>query len=587
MSSIAVRAPGADTDAARAPGRSTLVAVAVAGLVVAVGSLALALSSESSSNINIALLEWISIPYVIGGLVAWWRRPDSRLGPLMVAGGFATVVSALQFTSVDLPYTLGATFDVLPAALFLHVYLAFPSGRLRSDFERFLVVVAYTAAIGLQLVKLTLGGFGPSNLLELTAHAELSHRVEQVQLLTVSAACLAAIGVLATRRRKGGRPLRRAPALLVDSFALGLVMIAILFVDAAFGGPGFLYIQRLTLLILGASPLVFLIGLLSARLARSAVVGLVVDLRDDPAPAHLQSALARALRDPSLQLVYWLEEFGTYADAEGQPIDPPRPGGRRTVTPIERDGVEIAALFHDRSLEDEPELLGAVTAAAAIAIENARLQVELRARVEELRGSRARIVEAASKERQRLERNLHDGAQQRLVALSLELGMLERNVRTDAETRARLEAARGEVTASLAELREIARGIHPAVVSGHGLAVALEQLAARCPVPATLRSTLDERLPEPVEMAAYYVVSESMANVGKYAQASTVEILVTPVAGTLLVEISDDGVGGADSERGTGLRGLADRVEALGGRLQVWSPEGEGTRVRAEIPCEL
>jgi signal transduction histidine kinase len=172
------------------------------------------------------------------------------------------------------------------------------------------------------------------------------------------------------------------------------------------------------------------------------------------------------------------------------------------------------------------------------------------------------------------------------VALSLELGMLEREQGTDVETRARLEAARAEVAASLAELREIARGIHPAVVSGHGLGVALEQLAARCPVPATLRSTLVGRLPEPVEMAAYYVVSESLANVGKYAEASSVEIVVSRERETLVVEIGDDGVGGADSERGSGLRGLADRVEALGGRLAVYSPPGGGTRVKAEIPCE-
>ncbi len=238
MASISAVAPGADTSAPEAPGRSTLFVVAVAGVIVAAGSFALALSAESS-GVQIALLEWISVPYVAAGLVAWWRRPESRLGLLMIAGGFATVVSALQFASVDVPFTLGAIFDVLPAALFLHVYLAFPDGRLRSSFERGLVAVTYAAAIGLQLVKLLLGGLGPNNLLEVTARPEAAKLVEQVQLLTVSAACLTAIGVLFARRRQGGPPLRRSVALLVDSFALGLVMIAILFVVGAFEWPHF------------------------------------------------------------------------------------------------------------------------------------------------------------------------------------------------------------------------------------------------------------------------------------------------------------------------------------------------------------
>ena len=224
-------------------------------------------------------------------------------------------------------------------------------------------------------------------------------------------------------------------------------------------------------------------------------------------------------------------------------------------------------------------------AAAGIAIENARLDAELRARLEELRGSRARIVEAAQSERQLLERNLHDGAQQRLIALSLQLSMLTGRVDGDPEVKAGIDQARREIAASLVELREIARGLHPAVVSGHGLAVALEQLAARAPVPVELKVDVQERLPEPLEVAAYYVVAESLANVAKHAQADVASVDVLTEEGELVVEIVDDGIGGADSERGSGIRGLADRVEALNGRLRVWTPLGGGTRVRADIPC--
>jgi signal transduction histidine kinase len=195
------------------------------------------------------------------------------------------------------------------------------------------------------------------------------------------------------------------------------------------------------------------------------------------------------------------------------------------------------------------------------------------------------VIEAGHKERQRLERNLHDGAQQRLIALSLELSLLEQELGPDAAAGLRLAQARGEIATSLGELREVARGLHPAVVTGHGLAVALEQLAARAPVPVHLTVAVDERLPERVEVAAYYLVSESLANVAKHAGASSVSVDVSRTDGQAVIEVTDDGIGGADTEGGSGLRGLADRVEALGGSLRVWSPRGGGTRVRAEIPC--
>jgi signal transduction histidine kinase len=195
------------------------------------------------------------------------------------------------------------------------------------------------------------------------------------------------------------------------------------------------------------------------------------------------------------------------------------------------------------------------------------------------------MIEAGQLERQRLERDLHDGAQQRLIALSLELGLLEERLRADPEIKGRLDQARDEIALSLEELRAVARGIHPAVVSGHGLAVALESLTVMATVPVRLSVELDERMPERLEVAAYYVVSESLANIAKHAGASSATVDVARTNGQVVVEIVDDGVGGADTERGSGLRGLADRVEGLGGRLRIWTPRGGGTRVRAEMPC--
>ena len=563
---------------------SLVPATATLAVAAAAASIGFALAARSPDPVQVFLLEWVAVPYVTAGVIAWWRRPGSRLGPLMVAGGLASAFSGWQLADASGPYTFGAAFDIIPAALFLHVCLAFPDGRLRSRFESLLVGIAYTAAVGLQLVKLALGGVDPANLLDVWRQPDLVATVEDVQLLTLTACCLVGLGVLVRQRRRFGRPRRRSLAIVVESFALALVMIALLFVIAAFDLPGFREVQRATLFVVGLSPLVFLLGLLDARLARSAVGDLILALRREPAPPGLRDALANTLRDPSLTLAYWLPDFQTYVDVDGRPVRLPD-DDRRTTTPIDRNGEHVAALVHDRALDDEHELLEAVGAAAGMSLENARLHAELRARVEELRGSRARVIEAGQKERQRLERNLHDGAQQRLIALSLRLSMLEKSIFEAPEVTQELDAARQEIAISLEELREVARGIHPAVLSGHGLAVAVESLCARAPLPVRLEIHVDERLPERVEVAAYYVVSESLANIAKHAQATGAEVSLERRGDRLVVEVVDDGVGGADTERGSGLRGLADRVEALGGRLRVWTPLGLGTRVEAEIPC--
>jgi signal transduction histidine kinase len=567
-----------------APKPAVLGAIAFLACAVPLRSILVATTGDDVDLVAVGLLDWITLPYILAGAVAWLRRPKSRLGPLMLAGGFASGLSALQLTDVDSLFTAGAIFDVLPGAFFLHVCLAFPDGRLRDRYEGFLVGTAYVAALGLQLLKLSLGAFGPHSLLEVSAQPDVVRVVQHVQLLSLSAISLIGAALLVSRRRKAGRPRRRSIALLVDLFALGLVMIAVLLTFGTFDGPGFLAIQRATLAVIGVAPFVFLLGLLDARLARSALGDLILELRADPDPADLRDALSDALRDPSLTVVYWLPDFEAYVDLDGHQVELPA-GNGRAATLIERDGAHVAALIHDGALDDEPQLLDAVGAAAEISLENGRLHAELRARLEELKGSRARLLDAGHRERQTLERNLHDGAQQRLIALSLELNMLEQKLGDRPELQSRLDAARREIATTLEELRDVARGLHPAVLSGHGLAVALESIAARAPLPVRLTVDLDARLPDRVEVAAFYVVSESLTNIAKHAEASDATVLVARSGTGVVVEVVDDGVGGADTEDGSGLRGLADRVEALGGRLRVWTPVGGGTRVQAEIPC--
>jgi signal transduction histidine kinase len=569
------------------PRAAVLWSIAALGLTAGSLSFALALTSDHVNEpaLQATLMDWVTLPYIFGGLIAWWRRPESRFGILMVLAGFTMFASNLAWTNIAVLHSVGQTCDLLPAAILLHLFLAYPTGRLERALDRALVLFAYVTAFGLELVGMLLGGFGPNNVLEITSEPHAAELLLRAQLLALSACALTGVAILAFRRRREPRPARRSLALLTNSFSLGLVMIAVLFTAGAFDSPGFETIRRATLLVLGLTPVAFLSGLLGARLARSAVGDLFVELRSDLAPADLRDALARALRDPSLELAYWLPLFGSYVDVDGRLVELPHDDASRRTTMIVRDSIRVAALIHDPVLDDEPELLEAVSAAAGIALENGRLHAELGARLEELRASRARVLEAGQQERQRLERNLHDGAQQRLIALALELGLLELRLRDDVDARQVLKEARREIALSLEELRAVAHGMHPAVVSAHGLGVALEHLVARAPVPVQLSVELPDRLPGRLEVAAYYVVSESLANIGKHAHASAATVGVARNNGHVIVEIVDDGVGGADTEDGSGLRGLADRVEALGGSLRIWTSHGAGTCVRAELPC--
>jgi signal transduction histidine kinase len=332
-------------------------------------------------------------------------------------------------------------------------------------------------------------------------------------------------------------------------------------------------------------PVALAAGLLWGRTARSAVADLVVELERTP-PGSVRDALARTLGDPSLEVALWLPERGSYVDGTGQPVELPGPRSGRAVTVLGPAEAPVAALVHDPALLERRALLEAAGAAARLALENERLQAELRAQLVELHASRARIVQAGDDERRRLERNLHDGAQQRLLGLGLALQLARDTLGPAANGTAELLAeAEDELRVALDELRELARGIHPAILTDQGLAAAVRSLAERSTVPVTILGLPEERLEEPVEAAAYFLVSEALANVAKYSRASSVRVSIARGGGVTVVDIVDDGVGGADPTEGSGLRGLLDRIHALEGELSVDSPPGRGTRIHAEIPC--
>jgi signal transduction histidine kinase len=320
---------------------------------------------------------------------------------------------------------------------------------------------------------------------------------------------------------------------------------------------------------------------------RGAVGSLVARLGEAPAAGGLRDALADALDDPTLELVYWLPDDRRYVDASGRPVElPDDDDPSRAATKVERDGVCVAAIVHDATLPEVGEHVRAVGAAAFLALDNERLDAELRAKIDELRASRERMLSIGLEERRRLERDLHDGAQQRLVSMALNIRLARAKLNEDPLAADELlGSAAVELDAALAELRELARGIHPAVLSDRGLGTALETLASRAPVPVELSELPPGRLPEAVELAAYFVVAEALTNVAKYADASHATVDVARENGRVVVEVADDGVGGADPEHGTGLRGLADRLAVLEGRLEIDSERGRGTTIRARIPC--
>jgi signal transduction histidine kinase len=298
----------------------------------------------------------------------------------------------------------------------------------------------------------------------------------------------------------------------------------------------------------------------------------------------VRELLAERLGDRSLNIAYWLPDREIFVDERGRRVHLPRAGSGRAWTAVEHEGNRVAAIVHDAELDATPELVHAAASAAALALDNERLKADLRARLEELRDSRRRIVDAADDARRRLERDLHDGAQQQLVSLALDLRLLRARLKENPEAAATVEELSDKLAAALAELRELARGIHPAVLSDHGLATAIHVLVERSPIPVECDLVLDDRLPAPTEAAAYFVVAEGLTNVIKYANAERATVSLHRHDRDLEVVVGDNGVGGAQIDAGSGLRGLSDRLAALEGELALDSPLGEGTRLIARIP---
>jgi signal transduction histidine kinase len=575
--------------------RWALIGLGIVGLVAGAVPLALALASEGGHQRTlIAICGPVTGWAFIGtGIFAWLREPDNRFGPLMMAVGFSACVAALRVSTESWVFIFGLLFITSQWALLYHMLFAFPGGSLRSSLERLLVAGMYLNSLVMHPVQVlfqdTTRIGHPANPLLIEAESDLSMTLSRVRFWFALPLIAALLVILARRCAAASRSTRRV---LTPVFVSGGLVMALLGVwyaaMLAHLDQGFVDgLENARYIVLATVPFAFLAGLLQSRVAGATTVSEVVARLGDPSVrrAGICHALSEALEGTSLEISYWDSDRDGYVNAAGDRVEVPPQRSNRVVTPLETGDKPTAVLIYDTSRDDERELVRAVAAAAALSLENERLATELRANVEELSASRARIVESGDAARRRLERDLHDGAQQRLVSLALSLRLAQSKVEPGSEAARDLESARRELDQALEELLELARGIHPSVLSDRGLDAALEGLAIRASLPVELTSTPGGRLPERVESAAYFVVAEALTNVVKYSEADHAAVKVTRANGQVLVEVSDDGVGGADPNNGSGLRGMLDRVSALDGRLEVDSQHGRGTTIRATIPC--
>jgi signal transduction histidine kinase len=534
------------------------------------------------------------------GLLVWQRRPGNRIGLLLTVTPLVDILTNGRwiFWNHAIPVTVAFALAYFYAPLFVHLILSYPTGRLVTRLDRVFVGLTYLFALLSALPFLLLDdtrawndrlGFACldcANPITHVASYDISGFRDALDWIPLpfALAFLALLIRKLARASPGGRRIV-LPLSIVAFFAAAQFSTRIALngtPDTSSTDTAWFWINQITGI---AVPLSLGLGILLGRHARSAVADLVVELERTP-PGRVHEALARTLGDPSLELALWLPDHGSYVDSHGRKVELPTAGPDRAVTVLGPPDSPVAALLHDPALVERRGLLEAAAAAARLALENERMQAELRAQLAELRASRARIVQAGEDERRRLERNIHDGAQQRLLGLGLALQLARAELGSETNGASSLLAeAEDELRAALDELRELARGIHPAILTDQGLGAAVRSLAERSPVPVTIVSLPDERLDESAEAAAYFLVSESLANCAKYARASTVHVSVAQRNGLTVVDIDDDGVGGADSSTGSGLRGLSDRVQALDGTLHVESPTGGGTHIHAEIPC--
>jgi signal transduction histidine kinase len=548
----------------------------------------------SWSLANQAWFFLIDLLWVAAMLVTYRRDPDGPMWKLFLAYLVVAAVGVIWVIPTSLTWTLSQLLVGLGSVVFVHLVLAFPSGRLTDRYDRLLVGGAYAFILASRLAWVLVWrppfdkvGFSPRNPFVIWPNADLAWLFGPAAIVVLTPFLFVAVIVgLARHWRRASPAMRRA--LLPITVAAPIQLAITVAWHFAGAGPlewGFLRtaLQNPLIGLAGVVfPVGFLMGLVFTRLARGSIADLAVELGRGVPLGGLRDTLARAIRDPTFALAFPAPDGQGFVDPDGQPIDVPDAGQTRGVSRLERGGETLAVLLYDPQIEaEDPGRVEAVGSMARLSLENERLAAQVRAQLEEVRASRARIVEAADAERRRIERDLHDGAQQRLVALAMRLDQARAGT---AGAAALIDATTAELLTAIQEVRDLARGLHPTILTDAGLAAAVEALAERTPFPVEMNIT-PARFATEIEAAAYFVVAEGLTNVARYAGATEARVEVATEDGRLRVTVSDNGRGGADPAAGSGLRGLADRVAAIGGRLDVTSATGGGTTLTADLPA--
>ncbi len=577
---------------------ATVGALAFAALTTWVGA------SSGAPTDFLVLDATIGLIYIGAGVAAWIQRPEVLTGPLLLASGILNFVGSYGPTGQPVVTHLGfafeAYYDVALAVLVLALPARWPAGVAR--WLSVALLAAFLVRSGSRLLLQDPSMFGadhlPSNPFAIATDPGAFVAVETVANAAIAGLALT-IALVCGRRLLAGRPIFRRvmwPILIAGIVAMGAAAFdAAEYASFTATGKSLIDLSEpargvfdwgqfgLRLFV----PIGVLAGSLRLRRAGGPLVALAVGLGSVPSPRRLQSALAAALGDPGVRLVRPAPDGRGWTAADGQPAPVPVEDAEHAVTLLEHGGRPLAAIIHDPVLREDPALVGSVMAVLRLAVENERLDTELQARLDEVRASRARLVAAAEDERRRVERDLHDGAQQRLVAVTIALQQARQTATTtDAAPKLveALEKVAAELQGAIRELRELARGIHPAILEDAGLAAAVAALGRRAGLAVDLDVELDRRLPRHIETTAYFTVAEALTNAARHAQADHARVTLRDGGDRLLIEIADDGVGGADPRRGSGLHGLADRLGAVDGTIEIDSPAGGGTRIRAEVP---
>jgi signal transduction histidine kinase len=537
------------------------------------------------------------------GCVALHRGIERRLWlvPLTLAVYSATTLDTLATPGLD---ALGQIAWAAVLVVAVYILLSFPEGRLPDRVAR--GVVAATA-LGAVLVwgallataerlpefmpSASCDGECPRNPVRILGGGATVGDALSVASWSLTAGALIAVAVALTFRMRTATSIGRRT---ISPILLSVLAVAATFAASAVaraGGAAPATLERLGWFSTATSltvPCAFLAGMLGARVfAGGALERLVARLTDGPRDLDARGVLADALGDPSLTVAFWRPQRSEYVDARGHPVQPPAGASGRSTTIVRQDGDPLAMITHDAALDAEPGLVGAAGGAALMMLENARLEADLRASVADLRASRARLASAADAGRREIERNLHDGAQQRLVALRMRLADAEAQAVSDDALRRSLGELGADTEETIDELRSLAHGVYPAVLVDHGLASALTSVALRAPLTVRVDVGLEGRLAPEIEAAVYFCCLEAIQNAAKHAgTGATVTVSVQAHAARVAFEIRDDGVGFDvdDAHGGHGLTNLHDRVAAVGGDVHVASGHGAGTTVSGDVP---